>query len=154
MTIERVINLVAVKCEKLRDAFEGREAILLDKGVLRVRVRRITPHVAIRCIYALLEEIPTPGLERSLFHMQRPEQSIPLRLDVTAGYLSRFSRSTWCGGYTPWNLFFSLVLVADFMDLAAEWPAEVDAMDRYLRAASFLGDHPETLEETRRVFPD
>jgi len=128
VTIERVINLVAVKCEKLRDAFEGREAILLDKGVLRVRVRRITPRVAIRCIYALLEEIPTPGLERSLFHMQRPEQSIPLRLDVTAGYLSRFSRSTWCGWYTLGT--------------------------SSLRAASFLGDHPETLEETRRVFPD
>jgi len=49
------------KVEQLRRLFEGREAIYVEKGALRVKVTDISADLAQRCISAEVEEIPATG---------------------------------------------------------------------------------------------
>jgi hypothetical protein len=57
-----------LNCETLRKNFQGREAIYLEKGILRVRVEDIRFDLQAHSIRARVEEIPTCGLRPSLFH--------------------------------------------------------------------------------------
>ena len=52
------------KVDQLRRLFEGREAIYVEKGALRVKVTDISADLAQRCIFAEVEEIPTIRLSR------------------------------------------------------------------------------------------
>lgn len=143
----------SVNCRKLRDAFEDREAIYVEKGVLRVRVQNIRCDVHARRIDAEVEEIPTRGLENTLLHGRRPNESSPLRWDIAAGYLTTFSDTTWEMGYGGWSLFFAPEIVSGLLDLASAWPPELDAADRYDDALRFLEDRP-VRDRSVRVFSD
>jgi hypothetical protein len=143
----------SLNCEKLRRAFDGREAIYVEKGVLRVRVTNISFNAIARQIGADVEEILTPGLERSLLHRLRPNELFPLRWQIGAGRLTRFSEHTWAAGYGSWSLFFAPEIVSGVVSLAAAWSAELDAYHRYRQATHFLMDQ-NAHEPSNRVFPD
>ena len=139
------------QCLKLREAFEGQEAIYIDKGVLRVRV------TSTRCytdrINATVEEAPTKGLEHSLFHLREPDAERPLRWQISAGYLTTFCEHTWSMGYAGWTLFFGPALVKGFVNMASDWPDELDAVARYNEALRYVyANHK--CESEYRVFPD
>jgi hypothetical protein len=127
--------------EKLRHAFEGAEAIYIEKGVLRVRVTGIRCSAKARRISAQVEEI-----------VRTTDGQSTLRWIIDAGYLTRFSHHTWHMGYGGWSLFFAPEMVSRFVSLAAEWPAEFDALERYDQALRFLGDNG-AYEPSIRVFP-
>ena len=136
-------------CEKLRDAFEGREAIYIEKGVLRVRVTNIRYKVDARTIRAEVEEVAAPNLAGGVFHGREPR---PLRWRISAGFLTTFSENRWDMGYGGWSLFFAAAVVDGLTNLAADWPADLDAGERYRRAIDFL-DGIER-EPAESVFPD
>lgn len=140
-----------MKYEKLRMAFEGREAIYIEKGVLRVRVTNIHCREGDRRIDATVEEIPTPGLSGGLFFAPRSNE--PLRWKIGAGYLTTFSDYTWQMGYGGWSLYFAPGVVSGLTNLAADWSVELDAWERYNRALQFLRNC-NAYEKAERVFPD
>jgi hypothetical protein len=86
-----------------------------------------------------------------LFHRHRPHE--PLRWKIGAGYLTTFSNHTWQTGHGGWSLFFAPEVVSGLTSVAASWPAELDAWERYNRALRFLLDH-DAYERSERVFPD
>lgn len=128
----------SVNCARLREAFEGREAIYVEKGVLRVRMTNIRYDVGARWIEAYVEEVPTPGLERSLFHGRLPDEDGPLRWRIGAGSLTGFSSDMWEAGYGGWTLYTAADVVRGFTTIASEWPAELDRIERYKQAVRFL----------------
>lgn len=138
--------------ERLKEAFEGREALYIEHGALRVRVSRITPDLRRRYIEALVEEIPTPGLEVTPLHASFEDRVSPLRWDIGAGYLSRFSEHTWAVGYGGWSIFSDPQMVAGVVALAAGFTADLTPMDRYGRILEYLDEHPGE-EQPTGVFP-
>lgn len=132
MTTEKTLN-----CEQLRKAFEGREAIYTEQGVLRVRVFNIRCNINARQINAEVEEIPTTGLERSLFH-RRSNGPSPLRWKISAGQLTSFSEHIWQMGYGGWSLYFAPDVVSSLVAIAASWPAELDEFEKYNQALRFV----------------
>ena len=142
-----------MNCERVCEAFEGREAIYIEKGVLRVRVGSIRCDARARRIGAEVEEIPTPGLENSLFHGRRRNERSPLRWNISAGYLTNFSNTTWHMGYGGWSLFFAPEVVSGLISIASAWPRELDAVDRYNDALRLLIDQ-RAYERSERMFSD
>ena len=138
-------------CEKLRAAFEGREAIYIEQGVLRVRVTQIRCNVRTRQIAADVEEIRTPGLERSLFHDRRNEPGL-LRWTIRAGYLTSFSGQFWEMGYGGWSLYFAPEVVGEVVSVAAGWPAELSVFERFNQAIGILNQR-RVHASSQRVFP-
>src|SRR5258708_32915019 len=88
----------ASNCKELQTRFEGREAIYVEKGALRVRVSNIRPRGGFS-IRAEAEEIATPGLEMGMFHRPRLPGAGPVRWRFGAGYLTTFSAQSWKLGY-------------------------------------------------------
>lgn len=141
-------ELDAVNCRKLRDAFEGREAIYIEKGVLRVRVTNIRRYR--REIHAEVEEVPTKGLEEFPVNWHGTQRTEPRRWNIGAGDLTEFSDRTWHMGYGGWSLFFAPEVVSGLTSVAAGWPPELDAKKRYKQALRFLLDEG-AYEPTKRV---
>jgi hypothetical protein len=140
-------------CEALRKNFEGRDAIYLEKGVLRVRVQNIFFDLDATSIHAVIEEIPTPGLHPSLFYGKARPWSEPghppgrypgqpLRWNIGAGDWTTFSASSWTMGYGGWSLFFEPGTIDGLIALAREWPDELGVNERYNRSLKFLYDRP------------
>ncbi len=148
-----MISLDSLNYGNLRDGFEGREAIYIEKGVFRVRMMNIRRRVGARRIDAEVEEVPTRGLECSLFHSRLPRVSGLLRWNVGAGSLTTFSERTWHMGYGGWSMFFQPEIVNGFISLATEWTTELDAAARYNQALRFLAERG-AYERSTRVFPD
>src|SRR5580765_2526793 len=96
-------------CERLREAFEGRPAIYVEKGVICVRVTNIRYSVTSRQIGADVEEVSTPQVTGGMFH--RHHGSLR-RWKIGGGYLTTFSEDTWRAGYGGWSLFFAPDLVS------------------------------------------
>lgn len=117
--------------ERLRHVLEGREAIYLEKGVLRVHVENIRLQARLRVIEADLEEIPTPGLEKIRFHAQFRGEPRPLRWSIAACHLTTFSSTSLDTGYGVWSLFFAREVVVPLIDLASTWTPEMGTLDRY-----------------------
>jgi len=135
--------------ERLRGAFEGREAIYIEKRVVRVRVTNIRSTVGSRYIRADVEEVPAPNLSSVTPHGDQPR---PHRWRIGAGFLTTFSENRWNMGYGGWSLVFAADVLNGFTNLAAEWPADLDPGERYRRAIDFLDGIPR--EPGQRVFPD
>lgn len=142
----------SLNCEKLRAAFEGREALYIEQGVLRVRVTNIRCDVAAHQINAEVEEIITPGLEQGLIH-DRVDQSSPIRWKISAGFLTSFSADSWEMGYGGWSLDFAPEIISRLMTLAAGWPAELSAYERYCQAMDIL-NHRHGHAPSLKVFSD
>lgn len=67
----------AHNCKVLRDRFEGREAIYVEKSALRVHVTNI--RVDGLSVGADVEEIITPGLGVGMFTREHPPVTPPYR---------------------------------------------------------------------------
>lgn len=135
--------------ERLRANFENREAIYLEKGVLRVRVRNICAHRD--TIAADIEEIPTRGMEDTMPHLRLLPR--PLRWKIDGGFLTSFSDSEWSMGYGGWSLHFEPEVVQGLVDLAAAWTADLNTYERYKQALDFIQQHSHHGPHTR-VFPE
>jgi hypothetical protein len=113
-------------------------------------VTNIRCDVTARRIDADIQEVSTPELAGGVFHGRRQS---PLWWKIAAGYLTMFSEHTWAMGYGGWSLFFAPEIVNGLVSLAADWPTELDAGERYKRALRFLADRG-AYEPAERVFPD
>ena len=87
------------KAEQLRRLFEGREAIYVEYGALRVKVAGIRAAIAQRSISAEVEEIPTPGLPVGALYESSMWGPRPMRWSIEGGYLAEFSDNRWRMGY-------------------------------------------------------
>jgi hypothetical protein len=142
------------RVEQLRARFEGREAIYVEKGALRVRVSDIRGDTAQLYVSAEVEEVPTPGFPAGAFHeIQRREPS-PLRWSIGGGYLTTFSDHTWYAGYGGWSLFFAPTIVAGILGLVLRFPDNLDPFQRYREVLNYLREHEAYDEPPQRVFPE
>jgi hypothetical protein len=137
------------KVEQVRALFEGREAIYVEKGALRVKVSDI--RVSRLYISAEVEEIPTAGFPVGVsFEIQRREPS-PLRWSIGCGVLTRFSEQTWHMGYGGWSLFFAPRIVEGILSLAIGFPPNLHPFERYNGVLRYLEEHG-AYEPTRLLF--
>ena len=137
----------ASNCEELRSRFEGREAIFVEQGALRVRVNNIRSRGGFR-IGADAEEIVTPGLGVGRFQRSRR-----LRWRLGAGYLTTVSAQSWKMGYGGWSLYFAPEIVQAVVGCAARLAAAAEPNEGYDEVCHllrrFAADEP-----ARLVFPD
>ena len=139
--------------EQLRARFEGREAIYVEKGALRVRVSEISGDAIQLYITAVVEEIPTAGFPAGVFYEARRAQPTPLRWSIGGGYLTTFSDHTWHAGYGGWSLFFSPKIVEGILGLALGLPSNLDPFERYKEVLHYL-QVQNAYEPTQRVFAE
>lgn len=139
-TLARVVQAARayVNCRKLRNAFEGREAVYIEKGIIRVRVSNIQWRLAAQTIHAQVEEVPTPGLEDTMLLLRGAQVPRPLQWSIGAGYETDFSRASWHMGYGGWSLFFAPEVVEGLKRIAAGWPSELEAPERYREALKYV----------------
>jgi hypothetical protein len=142
----------ASNCEELRSRFEGREAIYVEKGLLRVRVTDIHARGGFR-IGADAEEIPTPGLGTGMFHQRRLSGASPVRWRFRAGYLTTFSAQSWQMGYGGWSLYFSPVIVQSIVEFAAQLAVNADP-EKANRELGLLLRNADAHEPSQPVFPN
>lgn len=127
----------ARNCELLRDRFEGREAIYVEKGALRVRVTNIRSMG--RTVGADVEEIITPGLGVGLFARRHPPVTSPLRWDIE-GNSAAFSDQRWWMGYGGWVLHFDPEILQAVMGFAAQRSNDADPCEGYSEVCSLLNN--------------
>jgi hypothetical protein len=138
-------------CEELRLRFESREAIYVEQGALRVRVKNIQAR-GFR-ISAEAEEIVTQGLGVGRFDGPCGRHTPPRRWKFIAGYLTSFSAQSWQMGYGGWSLYFAPRIVQGVIDFAVQLPRDRDAHDAYRQLCSLLRDLSPH-ESSQLVFPD
>lgn len=122
-------------CKVLQDRFEGREAIYIEKGGLRVRVTNIRMNGL--SVGADVEEIITPGLGVGLFARKHPPVTSPYRWDI-GGDSSAFSDQTWWMGYGGWSLYFDPKVVQAVIEFAARRPTNADPYEGYSELCRLL----------------
>ena len=81
----------AARVEELRERFESREAIYVEKGAVHVRISDIRWDTAKLCIAARVKEIPTAGFPAGVFYEVRMHEPRPLCWSIEGGYLTTFS---------------------------------------------------------------
>ena len=137
----------------MQASFEGREAIYIEKGALRVRVSNIRATTLPHYIAADVEEIPAPGLGVGSFDNSKPGR--PRRWGIGAGYLTAFSEHGWTAGYGGWSLYFDPKAIQAALDLAAHFPGNLDSWERYNQIVELLQrDKRFFSPKMQRVFPD
>ena len=142
--------------QEVRALFEGRDAIYLEKGAVRVRVSNICGSASKKIIGADVEEIPAPGLGVGIFATQRSGAK-PRRWRIGAGHLTTFSDQCWEMGYGGWSLYFHPKAVEGVMELAARFPANLDSGGRYNMIVWSLQDGRDQTffgANHKRVFPE
>jgi hypothetical protein len=90
------------KVAELRAWFEGREAIYVEQGAVRVRVSDIRWDVGKLGITAKVEEITTAGFPVGVFYESQRDESNPLSWNIGAGYLTTSPNTL--GAYGIWGL--------------------------------------------------
>lgn len=150
--------------QEVRSRFEGREAIYLEKGAIRVRVSNIRGSASQATIAADVEEISTPGLGVGSFYKRLHGDNKPLRWNIAAGIRTTFSGQDWAMGYGGWWLYFHPKVIEGVLDLAARFPAIQDSQEHhamiqkhYDTICHFLHSRPDGTfsgANSRRVFPE
>jgi len=146
----------AANCARLREQFEGREAVYIDNGALRVRVTNIQANLAAQELTADLEEIPTPGFPRFLgLNSVGLRESRALRWTIYAGNLTAFSDHMWSRGDDGWSMFFHPEVVSEVMRFSETYSIGLNTSE-YERYRNILGwvQHWSALAVLTRVFPD
>jgi hypothetical protein len=115
--------------DKIRTCFEGKEAIYIEKGALRVRVSNIgcaDLNGEAEFIEAEIEEIPTPGLPVSLPGYDRREQPRPLRWRIGTNIkVQPVGRYYWSSPpYVGWSMNFCPKLIEGVVELASGFPQD------------------------------
>jgi hypothetical protein len=112
----------AATVEKLRASFEGREAIYIEKGAIRVRVSNIRS-ADLGTILADIEEIPTAGFPIWIRGGGPPPRSHPLRWTIGTSLIRHFSADSWSSPpYVGWTFYFSPKLIEAIVDLVTRFP--------------------------------
>jgi len=143
------------RIQQLRTNFENREAIYIEKGALRVRVTGIYGSTVDRTVWANVEEVAAPGLGVGLFEKRNRKTPPSVRWRIAGGYLTSFSDESWDMGYGGWSLHFDPKVVQGVLDLASQFPDDVDTHERYRRIIQFVFQQPTLLAANRqKVFPD
>ena len=127
--------------KQLRGLFEGREAIYIEYGALRVKVSKIKVNTAQLFASAQVEEIPTAGFPVGLFSETPRRGRKPLRWKIKGGYLTEFSEYSWRMGYGGWSLFFAPKILDGVLSLARQFPDNLDARERYRDVVRYLQAH-------------
>jgi len=128
--------------ERLRKEFEGREAIHVGQGALRVRVSGIRAWG--KRVVAEAEEVPTKGLQNSFIHRAYGGNPGPLRWKIeTALYVSS-PEGTWPCVRRGEALLFDPAIVQGLTALAATWDDNLPALARYCEIGCFLMKHEVT----------
>lgn len=139
MSAENAARLVA--------AFEGRQAIYVEKGILKVRIDGITADLTKRAVSAHVTELPTRGMP---YHGQGGLAS-PIRFEIAGGYLTSFSAYQWSMGYGGFTLYFDTAVIASVTALGASLPRDMDWNERYKQMLDCL-DPERTWAQHTRVF--
>jgi hypothetical protein len=134
------------RAKRLRDLFEGQEAIYVEHGALRVRVSNIRADISEQSIFADIEEIPTAGFPIWLLPALIPQDTQPLHWSIGGGNLTTFSDHTWKSGYGIWSLFFAPRVVDGVVRLAREVPDNLHSSDRYNHILDYLAEADEPPE--------
>jgi hypothetical protein len=112
----------AATVEKVRASFEGREAIYLEKGAIRVRVSNIRS-ADLGTILADIEEIPTAGFPIWIRGGGPRPRSHPLRWTIGTSLIRHFSADSWSSPpYVGWTLYFSPKLIEEILALVSRFP--------------------------------
>lgn len=127
----------ASHCEVLRARFEGREAIYVEKGALRVRVTNIRSQGL--SVLADVEEIITPGLGVGFLAREHPPVSGPRRWDI-GGDPTSYSNDSWSMGYGGWNLYFDPEFIQTVIDFAVRRPNNADPWEGYAAVCDMVED--------------
>jgi hypothetical protein len=146
--------------DKVREHFEGREAIYVEKGALHVRIINIQadvfPDIEMDCVALEVEEIPTVGFENTLIHERLRSFNwhacSPLRWKTGASSLEHFWEYEFDAGYGGFVIYFAPQVVQGIVELAAQWPDELPEYERYNEVVRYLSDH--TRDRGRQLFPD
>jgi hypothetical protein len=151
MTRDAVAN-----CTRLRERFEGREAVYVDNGALRVRVTNIQANLAAQELTADLEEIPTPGFPRFIgLNSAGLRESRGLRWTIYAGNLTAFSDHMWSRGDDGWSMFFHPELVSEVMRFSETYSIglHTNEYERYRSILGWVQCHWSASALLTRVFP-
>ena len=145
----------AERCQRIRAKFEGRQAIYVEKGALRVKITNIRWRPDQQVVSAEVEEIPTLGLGVGLFREWKPGRREPFRWSISGGSLTEFSDIRWAMGYGGWTLLFQPAIIDGTLDLALRFSDKSDPWERYNQLADYLiaaekGFH----EQSERVFTE
>jgi hypothetical protein len=130
--------------DKLREYFEGKEAIYIEKGAVRVRVSNIRyDHLRgeSEVIEADIEEIPTPGLPVSLPGYDRRDRPRPLRWKIGTNIKVQpyFFPNYWDSPpYVGWSMYFSPEIIEGAVNLASEFPQDQPLGIGYSRIMTFI----------------
>ena len=148
MTLDPLAN-----CERLRQALDNHDAIYVERGALRVRVRNIRANVEVQGISADLEEIPTTGfpefVDLDRYGLTDKE---PHRWTISAGNLTSCSVQTWSLGNGGLSLFFGAELVQEVIHLASQFPSGLSRYERYHRILGWLHCHKTRQEPQNALF--
>jgi hypothetical protein len=138
--------------QRVQARFEGREAIYIEKGAVRVRVNNIRATMP-QAIEADIEEIPSPGLGVGRFDKSNAKG--PRKWGFCAGFLTGCSDQHWTMGYGGWSLYFDPEAVQAVLDLASSFPEHVDSWKRYTQIIQLL-QYGQRFQGSnwQRVFPD
>jgi hypothetical protein len=129
--------------DKIRKYFEGKEAIYIEKGALRVRVSNIRQTNFDDYIEADIEEIPTSGLPVSLPGYDRRNQPRPLRWKIGTNIKvhPHFFPHYWTSApYVGWSMRFSPKLIEGIVELASGFPPEQLSYYGYHQVQSYIDD--------------
>jgi len=130
--------------DKIRECFEGKEAIYIEKGALRVRVSNIyydNLKGESEYIEADIEEIPTPGLPVSLPRHDHRDQPRPLRWKIGTNIKVQpyYSPDYWDSPpYVGWSMYFSPKIIEGVVAFAAGFPQDQPLDIGYRRIMSFI----------------
>jgi len=139
--------------EEVRARFEGRQAIHLEQGAARVWVSDIRRNSARCSISAEVTEIPTAGFPVGVFHEARMYDPSLRRWSIGCGYLAAFSEHRWDMGYGGWSLFFAPWIVDGIVELAQQFPPDLQPYQRYQEVLKYLQEHKayEQTQQSRRA---
>jgi hypothetical protein len=130
--------------DKIRACFEGKEAIYIEKGALRVRVSNIRYDDLkgeAEYIEAEIEEILTPGLPVSLPGYDRRDRPHPLRWKIGTNIKVQphFSPYYWSSPpYVGWSMHFSPKLIEGVVELASGFPQDQPPYNGYRQIQSYI----------------
>jgi hypothetical protein len=129
--------------DKIRACFEGKEAIYIEKGALRVRVSNIRYDdlKGEAVIEAEIEEILTPGLPVSLPGYDRRDRPRPFRWKIGTNVKVHpyYSRDFWSSPpYVGWSMHFSPEIIEGVVNLALGFPQDQSPDIGYRRIQSFI----------------
>ena len=114
---------------RLAAAFEGRQAIHVEKGIGMLRINGIAADLTERKVSAYVTELPTPGMS----HLMPGTNAGPSRFKIVGGYLTLFSAHRWSMGYGGWTLYFDAAAIVSVTALAASLPRDMHWTERYKR---------------------